>query len=98
MTLTFSPSGRHQRLLERAVTVFNSLRLLAYLPTVAAIAASGDASQHSLLTWAVWTGANLSTALWLWDRDGRLGGVAGLSLANGAVCAGIWGLILGLRF
>lgn len=36
-------------------TLFNSVRVLAYLPTLLAIFVSGDSSQHSLLTWITWS-------------------------------------------
>ena len=45
-----------------AFTLFNSVRTLAYLPTMWAIWASGDSSQHSLWTWCTWLGANATMA------------------------------------
>ena len=58
-------------LLTWAFTLFNSVRMLAYLPTMWAIHTSGDASQHSLWTWCTWFGANLTMAAWLYEHNGR---------------------------
>lgn len=51
--------------------LFSSTRLLTYLPTLWAIHQSGDASQHSLLTWAAWAGSNGVTAAWLYENNDR---------------------------
>ena len=45
-----------------ALTLFNTLRAVAYLPTMWAVYASGDSSQHSLWTWCTWPGANATMA------------------------------------
>ncbi len=52
-------------------TVFNSVRVLAYLPTLWAIFDSGDSAQHSLWTWLTWVGANATMAAWLYEQNGR---------------------------
>jgi len=52
-------------------TAFNSIRVLGYLPTVFAIIASADSSQHSLWTWLTWLGANGTMAAWLYEHNGR---------------------------
>ena len=52
-------------------TLFNLIRLLAYLPTVLAIAQSGTSDQHSLWTWSTWVGANATMAGWLYEQNGR---------------------------
>ena len=44
-------SGTHLAVLTWLFTLFNSVRVLAYLPTLLAVFNSGDSSQHSLLTW-----------------------------------------------
>ena len=59
------------RLLTWAFTLFNSVRVFAYLPTLWAIVASGDSSQHSLWTWGTWLGANLTMAAWLYEQNGQ---------------------------
>ena len=50
---------------------FNTMRIVAYLPTICAVAASGDSSQHSLWTWLTFLGGNLTMATWLWEQNGR---------------------------
>ena len=66
-----SPQSAYLRLLTWAFTLFNSIRVFAYVPTIWAIHASGDASQHSLLTWLTWAGANATMAAWLFEQNGR---------------------------
>lgn len=81
-------------LLGGAFAFFNSIRVLAYLPTLAAIAASGDASQHSLWTWLSFLGGNSTMALWLWEQNGRRCNRAiAVSAANATMCLLIVGLI-----
>jgi hypothetical protein len=50
-----------------AFTLFSSLRVFSYLPSLWAIIATADSSQHSLRTWGTWLGANLTMAAWLFD-------------------------------
>lgn len=70
-------------------TLFNSLRAVSYLPTMWAIQASGDSSQHSLWTWGTWLGANITMAAWLYEQNGqRLGRAVIVNLCNAAMCAG----------
>ena len=45
-----APRGRSLTLLSGAFALFNGLRIVAYLPTLAAIQTSGQADQHSLFT------------------------------------------------
>jgi hypothetical protein len=54
-----------------AFTVFNSVRVFSYLPTLWAIQRSGDSSQHSLITWLTWLGANVTMSLWLYEHNQR---------------------------
>jgi hypothetical protein len=92
-TSTAAPGGTAARkaylaVLTWAFTVFNSVRMASYVPTVLAIHASGDSSQHSLWTWGTWLGANLTMAAWLYEQNGqRLGRAAIVSLGNAAMCA-----------
>ena len=85
--------GRRRRALYRAVltwafTLFNSVRLVSYLPIVWAIWSAGDSSQHSLVTWFSWLGANLSMALWLYENEGRrLNKAIAVNAGNAAMCA-----------
>lgn len=82
-----------------AFTLFNSVRVAAYLPTVWAIYQSGDSSQHSLWTWCTWLGANLTMALWLRERNGgRFCRAAAVNLGNASMCSLTLGLIVWFRF
>ena len=76
-------------LLTWSFTLFSSLRVLGYLPTIFAIVASGDSSQHSLLTWSTWLGSNLTMAAWLREQNGARGsrGAVCVNLCNAAMCA-----------
>lgn len=69
-------------LLDGCFTVFSSLRLLTYLPTMWAIHESGHSGQHSLVTWLVWTAANAVMGASLYERSGRT--VNKLVLVNAA--------------
>lgn len=71
-----------------AFTMFNSVRMVAYLPTIWAIHASGDSSQHSLWTWCTWLGANAPMAAWLYEQNGRrLGRAVIVNAGNATMCA-----------
>jgi hypothetical protein len=98
---TARTGGAHARyvtVLTWAFTLFNFLRVIAYLPTLWAIQSSGDASQHSLFTWLTWLGANLTMAAWLYEQQGRrLGRAAAVNACNAAMCAAICGAIAALR-
>jgi hypothetical protein len=78
--------------------LFNSARVLAYLPTIWAVAASGDSSQHSLWTWFCFLGGNATMALWLWEQNGRTTNRAiAVSVCNALMCTGIVGVIAWTR-
>lgn len=82
----FSGSA-YLRLLTWAFTLFNSVRVLAYLPTLWAIQASADASQHSLWTWLIWVGANATMAAWLYENNGRrMNRAIAVSIGNTGMC------------
>ena len=83
-----APRSPYLRLLTWAFTLFNTLRLFAYLPTLVAIQTSGDSSQHSLWTWCTWLGANLTMSAWLYEEAGRrpTRSVA-VNLGNALMCA-----------
>ncbi len=79
---------QYLRILAWAFTLFNSVRMAAYLPTIWAIHVSGDSSQHSLFTWCTWLGANATMAAWLYEQDGqRLGRAAMVNIGNATMCA-----------
>jgi hypothetical protein len=68
------PSARralYLKLLNWCFAGFNSTRIVTYVPTMWAIHVSGDSSQHSMLTWLAWVGANSSMAAWLYEHNGR---------------------------
>lgn len=75
------------RLLTWTFTLFNSVRVLAYVPTLWAIQASADASQHSLWTWFIWVGANASMAAWLYEQNGRcMNRAIAVNIGNAGMC------------
>jgi hypothetical protein len=77
------------RVLTWAFTLFNSVRMLAYLPTIWAIVQSGDSSQHSLWTWGTWFGANATMAAWLYESSGQcVSRAVVINAGNAAMCAG----------
>lgn len=82
-----------------AFTLLSSLRLLSNLPTIWAIGISGDSSQHSLWTWGIWLGSNLTMALWLHEQSGQQWTKAALvNVVNAAMCAATLTVILVFRF
>jgi hypothetical protein len=97
-----APRQRHRSayltVLTWAFTLFNTLRAVAYLPTMWAIYTSGDSSQHSLWTWCTWLGANATMAAWLYEQNGqRLGRAVVVNIGNAAMCAVTVALILAHR-
>jgi hypothetical protein len=86
------------RLLTWAFTLFNSVRVAAYLPTLWAIHTSGDSSQHSLWTWLTWLGANATMAAWQYETQGRrLSRAAVVNAGNAVMCLLTVVLIAGHR-
>jgi hypothetical protein len=91
--------SRYLQLLTWAFTLFSTLRVVSYLPTIWAITASGDSSQHSLWTWGIWLGANLTMAAWLHEQQGRQWSRAvAVNLGNAALCAATLTVIVAHRF
>ena len=85
-------------LLTWAFTLFNSVRVLAYLPTLCAIWTSGDSSQHSLWTWLTWLGANLTMAAWLCEKNGgRVDRAVAVNTCNALMCLCTVVLIVAFR-
>lgn len=81
-----------------AFTLFSAVRVFTYLPTIWAIQASGDSSQHSLWTWFTWAGANLTMAAWLYEHsDQRCNRAVAVNLVNAAMCLITSALIVALR-
>jgi hypothetical protein len=99
MSISAAVASPYQRLLLGAFALFNALRVVSYVPTLWAIHASGDSSQHSLWTWFIWFGSNLATGLWHCDRNGRrLDVTAVVLLTNAAMCAASIVLIVAYRW
>lgn len=104
-TATFAAMGDATRLrrsylqlLTWAFTLFNSIRVLAYLPTAWAVWSSGDSSQHSLWTWGTWVGANVTMAAWLYEQNGcRINRAIAVNIGNAAMCGLITLMILSHR-
>jgi hypothetical protein len=93
------PRTRYLQHLSWAFTLFNSVRVLAYLPTLWAIHRTGDSNQHSLWTWATWIGANATMAAWLYEHNGqRLNRAVAVTLGNAGMCAVATLLIAWYRF
>ena len=86
------------RALTWAFMLLTAARLVAYAPTVLAIVQSRDSHQHSLWTWLIWVGANLTMAAWMYEHNGqRMDKAIGVSLANAAACLLTTGVILWYR-
>lgn len=82
-----------------AFTLTNSLRVVAYLPTLLALHHSGNADQHSLWTWCTFCGANFTMAAWLYENNGqRIDRAVVVNLCNAAMCAAVALMILGCRW
>jgi uncharacterized membrane protein (UPF0136 family) len=89
---------RYLVVLTWAFTFFSSVRALSYLPTLWLIAELQDSSQHSLLTWGTWLGANLTMAAWLHEQNGRqCNRAVFVNLVNAAMCAATLVVILTFR-
>ncbi|HEX9718794.1 MAG TPA: hypothetical protein VGA59_03615 [Ramlibacter sp.] len=92
------PRGLYVTALTWSFTLFNSVRLLAYLPTIWAIYASGDSQQHSWFTWLTWAGANATMAAWLFEESGqRVTRAMMVNLCNAVMCLATLVLVLGYR-
>jgi hypothetical protein len=78
--------------------VFSTVRVLAYLPTLWAVVQSGDSSQHSLVTWFTWAGANLTMAAWLYEQQGqRWTRAVAVNLVNATMCVATFVAIWAVR-
>lgn len=89
---------RGNGLLTWGFTMFNGLRIVAYLPTLQAIWASGQSDQHALLTWLIFFGANGTMSLWLHEQNGhRMNRAIVINGINTLMCAAICLLIAWTR-
>ncbi len=81
------PGRLYLQVLGWAFALFNATRTASYLPTLWAIYASGDSSQHSLFTWISWLGANMTMAAWLYEHNGRRFNAAiAVNIGNAIMC------------
>jgi hypothetical protein len=93
-----APATLYLTLLTWAFTVFSAARVIAYLPTIWAVAHTGDTSGHSLITWFTWLGANCTMALWLLEHGGRrLSALVLVNFGNALMCAATASLIALVR-
>lgn len=75
------------RMLSWAFALFSSVTMMAYLPTMWIIYSHANASQHSLLTWLTWTGANATMAAWLYEENGqRFSRAVAANVGNSMMC------------
>ena len=89
----------YRLLLTWAFTLFSSVRVLSYLPTLWLIVEQQNSSQHSLLTWLTWLGANLTMAGWLHEHNGRrFNRAVWVNLANATMCTLTAAVIVFYRF
>ena len=79
-------------------TLFGTARIVSYLPTLWAICSSGQSSQHSLWTWGIWFGSNLTMAAWLYEQaEQRWTRASVINAINAAMCAATFAVILLFR-
>lgn len=92
-------SSRYLLALTWTFTAFSFLRVLSYMPAMLAIWQQGDSSQHSVLTWLIWTGSNLTMCAWLFEQNGRrMNGASWVCLANTSMCSCTLVLVLAFRW
>ena len=90
--------ARYLWVLTWSFTLLNSARVLSYLPTLWALGTIGDSSQHSLWTWGMWAGANLTMAGWLYEQNGqRWNRAIAINLVNATMCTATFVVIAALR-
>lgn len=98
MIRTWKTTVASMDLLALAFTAFNSLRTVAYLPTLWTLLHSGQSDQHALSTWLTWCGANATMAAWVWRHNGRrLDRIVLVNVANAVMCGLTVMVIVGCR-
>ena len=61
----------YRRTLRWVSSLFGSLRVFTYVPTILTLIASANSSQYSLLTWGAWVMANASMTASIYEQNGR---------------------------
>lgn len=88
--VTCAGSGTHRHgwvLLAWAFAFFNTVRVLGYLPTMWAVHVQADSSQHSLISWLSWMGANATMAAWIHQNNGhRFDTIVFFNVCNAVMC------------
>jgi hypothetical protein len=81
-------AGRH--LIARLSVSFSGLRIVSYMPQIWRVARdrNGASAISSYVTWSLWTGANLTTALYAFVNLGDLY-LALVSLVYAACCTAV---------
>jgi hypothetical protein len=81
-----------------AFTLFSSIRVLTYLPTLWVLVASGQSEQHSLWTWGLWACSNVTMAAWLYEEAGqRWSRAVTVNAVNASMCMAVFVVIAALR-
>ncbi len=94
LTQPVAPGSGDVQLLAWAFGCFGALRIVAYVPMLQTIHASGASDQHSLLTWLTFLGANATMAMWLHrGNGGKCNRAVLLNAINTLMCAAICVLI-----
>lgn len=89
---------RYLVVLTWSFTLFSSIRVLSYLPTLWALVESGQSQQHSLWTWGLWACSNVTMAAWLYEEAGQTWSRAvAVNALNASMCAAVFVVIAGLR-
>jgi hypothetical protein len=92
------PRSTYLMMLGSLFGFFNAARVLAYVPTIWAVALGGDSSQHSLWTWLTFFGGNATMAAWLWEQNGqRCNGAILASAGNALMCLAIVSVVAWAR-
>lgn len=82
-------------LLAGSFILFNTLRVLFYLPQIGKLVkARNNLATHSLFTWFSWVFANLTTGLLFYQQSNRLDDKVLLNMASAFMCAVVVGIIL----
>ena len=82
-----------------AFMVLTTARLLGDPPAGLAMLQTRGSRNHSVWTWLIWVGANLSIALWMYENNGhQMDKAIGVSLANAVACGAAAAGIVWCRF